>query len=647
VIAWRFPRARLVVLATALLVVGQALTWLLLRSQGNDLGGDQAHYLIAGQAISHLSFHPLAQYQRDFLTHFIYNWPTGAKVTDHTIVQTYPGPHGSVFAHGLGLPLLLGPFLAIGSVPVGLFGMFVLTALGFVCIHQRASLLAGVGRRGQVVFALVLAAPALWLAATQVYPDLLSGVLLAMALVELALIEQRKHVSRFGLWVIALALAFVPWLQVKNLAPALCCGVAAVVVLWRRGGQRRPILVLGGVVVLGWLLLAVYNQYYFSHLIGLPQPAPSFTLTTASRALALVFDTHQGLLVQVPTVMIGLVGLAMWRRVIPWTAAAAVVGALSMLVINGTFTSTVPFGGTDLAGRFQWTVLPMLLAWAPLCLSALERHRARVWAVGSVVSLLWIAQGVPVLLGDHVYVNSMIAPFAPWDPSVYPGWWPVIGGWLPTFLPPGIRRGVTWSHVAIEVIVLVAVTALLNRLTKDARLAPSRLLVVSGIAVVAALAVLINLPLQAPPASPLAFTAGQPGAPTMTWTGSEQPSTSPPASLTNIGPGRYTVSVSYAAAPGSSPATAFVMATPPQHVVASDWFTPHHPTDAALLKVALPPIAPATGPTARARLSPAGGHHRANLSISVTSPSVLTFYVTVGANSTFAASSLTVTKVSS
>jgi hypothetical protein len=524
--------------------------------------------------------------------------------------------------------------------------MFTLTALGFVCIHQRASLLAKLERRGQLVFALVLAAPALWLAATQVYPDLLSGVLLAMALVELALIEQRKQVSRFGIVVIALALAFVPWLQVKNLAPALCCLIAVVVVALRIGGQRRAVLVIGGVVVVGWLLLAVYNQYYFSHLIGLPQPSPSFTLTTASRALALVFDTHQGLLVQVPTVIVGLVGLFMHRRVIPWTAAAALVGALSMLIINGTFTSSVPFGGTDLAGRFQWTVLPMLLAWAPLCLAAVERHRVRLWALGSVVSFLWIAQAVPILRGDHVYVNSMIAPFAPWDPNVYPGWWPAIGGWLPTFLPPGISRGVTWSHVAIEVIVLAAATMLVYRMTRDDPITPSPLFVVTGMVIVAALVIVINLPLHTTPVSPLTFAAGQPGAPGMTWTASGQPTTSPPSSLTNVGPGTYTVSLTYAAAPGSSPASAWLMATPPQHVVASDWFTPGHPTDAALLKVALPPIAPATGLTSRARLSSVGGRHRATLTISVTSQSVLTFYVTVSANSTYAASTLTVTKVS-
>ena len=138
----------------ALVVVGQVVTFLVLRSQGNDLGGDQAHYLIAAQTLAHGSLHPGPWYQRDFLAHDVYNWPAGATVSNLHIVQTYPGPHGSVFAHGLGLPLLLAPFVAVGNVPLGLLGLFSVVALGAVCIHQRGSRLARLERPGRIVFAL-------------------------------------------------------------------------------------------------------------------------------------------------------------------------------------------------------------------------------------------------------------------------------------------------------------------------------------------------------------------------------------------------------------------------------------------------------------------------------------------------------------
>ncbi len=643
-ISSRAARGRWLVVATVLVVIGEVLSWLLLRSQGNDLGGDQAHYLIAGQALSHLSLHPLPQYHQDFLTHFIYKWPPGASVTNHLIVQTYPGPHGSVFAHGIGLPLLLSPFIAVGSVPLGLVGLFTMTALGFVCIHQRASVLAGLGRSGQLVFALAMTAPALWLAATQVYPDLLSGVLLAMALVEIALVERRRHLSRFGAVVIAGSLAFVPWLQVKNLAPSLVCLIALAVLSFRLRAQRRLLVIAAAVVAAGWILLAAYNQFYFGHLIGLPQPNPTFTLTTMSRTLALLFDAQQGLLVQVPTVVIGLAGLWVGRRLIPCTAIAAIVASVAMLVINGTYTSGVPFGGTDLAGRFQWTVVPMLLAWAPLCLVAVERHRRRLLATGAVIAVLWLFEGVPVLRGDHIFVNSMIAPFAPWDPTVYPGWWPVIGRWLPTFLPPGVRLGATWSHVFFEVAVLAVAFAVIYRLTQNKRLGPTRTLVGATVVAVAAFGLAISLPLRSQPIGPLTFAPANLGAP---WSGNGQPITTNPAELATVGPGTYRVTLAYGAAPGSGPASATLMATTSQHVLVSGWFTPGHPTDAARLMVSELPIAPGTGLTDTVTLSPASGPQQSTLTIHVVHQSVLSFYVTVGATSTFSDTSFSLAKVAS
>jgi hypothetical protein len=635
-------RGRWLLGASVLVVLGEALTWLLLRSQGNDLGGDQAHYLIAGQALSHLSLHPLPEYQRDFLTRFVYNWSPGASLSNHAIVQTYPGPHGSVFAHGIGLPLLLGPFLAIGSVPLALLGLFTLNALGLVVLHQRASSLAGLGRSGQIVFALVMAAPALWLASTQVYPDFVSGVLLAVALVEMAHIEQDRHLSAWGGWVVAAALAFVPWLQIKNLAPALCCVVALGALALRQGTQRREYVALGVVVLAGWGLLALYDQYYFANLVGLPQPNPTFTLTTASRTLALLFDSHQGLVVQTPTVIIGVVGLWMARKSVPWAAGAAAVASIAMLVINGTYTSAVPFGGTALAGRFEWTVAPMVLAWAPFCLAALQTRTKRLLTLAAVVAVLWLAQGIPILRGDHVYVNSMFAPFAPWDPGLYPGWWPVVGRFLPVFLAPGLHLASTWTHLLVELLVAGAATWLLFRLVRPEPFRMAPLLAVPAASILAAAVIVVAGPTRTAPAAPLAFPGAAVGAP---WSGGALSNTSPVVELTDVGPGAYRATIPYAAAPGSRAALATLSATPEQRPVVSGWFTPRHPTDAALLKVAPAPLSIGTGPTVHTTLSGRGRRHVATLTIDVTAQSVLSFFVTVGAHSSFAATDLRLTKV--
>jgi hypothetical protein len=153
----------------------------------------------------------------------------------------------------------------------------------------------------------------------------------------------------------------------------------------------------------------------------------------------------------------------------------------------------------------------------------------------------------------------------------------------------------------------------------------------------------VNLPSRTQPASPLTIAPASVGSP---WSGGAQPMTTTPAELGVVGPGTYRLALSEAAF-ATQRAVAFLMATPPQHNVVAGWFSPHHPTDAALLKVAAPPIAPASGPTTRAVLSPTSTEQRTTLTIHVDRQSVLSFFVTVGPNSTYAARSLTLTKISS
>ena len=649
--------------AAALIVVGEIVTFLLLRSQGNDLGGDQAHYLIAAQALAHGSVHPGPWYQRDFLAHYVYNWPAGATVSNLHVVQTYPGPHGSVFAHGLGLPLLLAPFVAVGNVPLGLLGLFVIVALGAVCIHQRGSRVARLGRSGRIVFALALGAPALWVASTQVYPDLISGVLLAAALVEVALVERERVLSPFSAALVAGALAAEPWLQIKNLVPALCVAAAAAAVIVRLGGSRRTLVVMGAVVLAGWGLLLGYNLFFYGHPEGLPQPHPTFTGTSVTRVLALVFDRDQGLLVQVPTILLGVLGLWAARRTVPWAVGATVAGSVLMILVNGTFTTDVPFGGAALAGRFEWTVAPMLLAWAPFLLVAVERHRARILGVAAGVGAVWVAQAVPLLEGTHQYVNTMIAPFAPWDPTLYPGWWPGLGGALPTFLAPGLHEAATWSHLLVELLLAGAITFVLQMLTRPGPLRAGPVAGIAGALSALALVVAVVAPPRAEPQSSLSWSGAVIGSP---WTTGAHAVAFAPVVLVDGGPGSYRAVLTYAGTAGSAPATASLVAVPYARSVTSGWFTPGHPTDAHLLSVTPPPLDLSMARVARAVLRPEAARltnsvssagpvtaglvtstRKASWSITTNRTSVIALRLTLPPHSGYAAATLTLTKLSS
>jgi hypothetical protein len=120
--------------------------------------------------------------------------------------------------------------------------------------------------------------------------------------------------------------------------------------------------------------LLFYNCFYFGRIGGLPLSGLSLSPESAWRSLALLMNRHQGLVVQVPTVLLGLVGLVLagsrsWR-----SAVATVCGAGSLLAINGSYAAA-PFGGSVFAGRFQWTIAPMLLAWGAVTIGRIQVHR--------------------------------------------------------------------------------------------------------------------------------------------------------------------------------------------------------------------------------------------------------------------------------
>ncbi len=297
-----FQRARwlTLVIAVVAIVIGEILTWFLLRSQGTLISGDSPHYLIAAETLSHLGVHVLPQYRADLVSHYIYAWPKGATLGTMG-AHAFAGPHGVIFAQGIGLPVLLAPFIAVGNVPLALVALFTVNAIGFVYIHQRASRLADLGRNGQVVFALSLACPALWLAATQIYPDLISGIFLACGLLEMALVERSGTCRWTSVAVITVALAVPPWFQIKNFSVDVVAIVGLLVLVYLRRIELVPALVVIGVVTLSFALLVLYNQYYFGHLLGLPQPSPNFGVRGIKDTFGLVFDRDQGFLVQCPT----------------------------------------------------------------------------------------------------------------------------------------------------------------------------------------------------------------------------------------------------------------------------------------------------------------------------------------------------------
>jgi hypothetical protein len=542
---WTASRVAWVLVAWVAAVLAALGVYFFARSKGAGLSGDEPHYLVVAKALSHFSPNVEWAYRLDIRTHQFFNWPAGSTPT--SLGHIWMGPHGPISIHDLGLPLLLMPFVAVGGLYLGLAGFFAIEAAGLIFIFLRASWLAGLTTRARVVFALALAGPALWLAVIQVYPDLLSGILLGAAIVELGIIERHGRLTRTSLWVIGIAGVLVPWLHVKNilLAALTCAALAAVAVRHRL--PPRPLAVVGTVVALSWLLLAGYNLRYFGHLLGLPQPNPRPSRAGVAQTLGLLFDRQQGLIVQLPTVALGLIGLWLARRKLPISVIATFVLALALLLLNGSYVS-VPYGGAAFAGRFQWALIPLLMAWTPLALRRIDRSPVRISVLGVTIAALWIVQAVPILAGRHVYFAADY-PAQPWDPASYPGWWSGFNVLLPVFTSPRRVLGNPWFGVLIEVALVAVVGLVIVRLCR--RRPISRLPIGAGIGVAAVVLIVLALVVPRPlPARPLTFSGTDLGTPLAT---SSQGSNGPAVALQGIGSGAYRATLNYAISnPGGS-----------------------------------------------------------------------------------------------
>ena len=260
-------------------------------------------------------------------------------------------------------------------------------------------------------------APAYVLATTQVYPDLISGLIMAIVIMLIAVIERRGSCTTLQLIAGAPLLALLPWLDQKNILLTLPLLVALCVVYFR---TKLPTNQFGWLMipaVVSLVFLVSLNLWGFGQPLGTGQPISVLSGETLTRAVALIFDRRQGLLVQMPTVLLGLAGIWVSRRRIPVAAGSTAVIVLA--TVYGNATQEISFGGGGFIGRFDWPVLPVLLAFASLYLVDLWkiRNRATRYLV-AIIALLYVVQIIPFVLDEHSYFNH----FA-WDPARYAGWW--------------------------------------------------------------------------------------------------------------------------------------------------------------------------------------------------------------------------------
>lgn len=442
-------RVGVVVGLIAIVVACEVAVVAFTRAHGASTVGDEPWYLMASQALWNLHPPMRSVIVADFHNMIFSAFPPGTTIQTPNIVEAFTGPRGLVSPFEPGLPLLVAPFFKLGGELVARVGLMTLEVAGLAYLWHRVSALCDLKQRARALLALMFAAPAVLLATTQIYPDFVAGILMACALVELAIVERTGGWSPRSVVVVALATAVLPWLQIKNAAVGIVVILCAAAVTVRARSSLRSPMIVVGVVVLAWLILLAYNLRYFGRALGFPEEPSRLNGNAFQYLLGLLFGRDQGMLVQVPTTLVGLAGLWLARRRLPITVVTSVVVVGMLLLLNGTYTSN-PYGGYSFQGRFEWSMVPLLVAWAGWAISRWQAADRSLWGPMALVGGAWVYQAVPILISDHTYYNA----FGSWDPASYGGWWPGLDWVLPQFDAPGRHWGV--PVIGLPVVILLA-----------------------------------------------------------------------------------------------------------------------------------------------------------------------------------------------
>lgn len=401
--------------------------------------GDEPHYLVIANALLHHgTFDVSGAYADEFASRAIF----AAGLADPGTIPAAPFAHvvvsdtGMFSWHGPGVSFLVAlPFALLGTTGAKL-AMAVLGALIVIVTWRVSESFSSDVRARFASTAVVCLAYPLIPASTQIYPDLLAG-LLALSVVYLLLTLERQR-SKWSIAGYSALIGFLPWLGQKFTLPAAILGVGAFVMLWRSSHRREWPWLLGPALVIVALYL-VFNVVAFGSLAGSPsEGALKLTATALMAAYGLLADQDQGFLMQNPVLWLGVAGLLGFAR---RHLAVFIVWALTFAAIwvPGALHPGL-YGLGSFVGRYSWALAVLFVVPTLLTLAWLAQH-ARRWfrlviaaaAIINTVFFVWatLGSGMPPgsPAGFDLYTKSpdtwlesyalFYFPLQNWVPALY------------------------------------------------------------------------------------------------------------------------------------------------------------------------------------------------------------------------------------
>jgi hypothetical protein len=395
--------------------------------------GDEPHHIIIGRAIvDHGSLEQTQAYEEEFAR----RGRPGETITraNAHIVETRRGRFsfhspgtGIVAALPIGAAALLGYeeeeiVVFVKVFFVLLSGIAVAATWVFAYLYMRST-----PARVIAVLLTCFSLP-LVIAANQVFPDLLAGVLGLSVLAWLAWISKRQTIP---LWQGVAATCFVaslPWLHYKLAVMAAVIGLAVLYVCVRNDASwKRPLILCLAPAVAGAAFF-LYNYYAFGSPVYLDS---RITVHGDAHAvmwfLALHLDRWHGFFLQNPVFFIGLIFLVPFVIRQPFVGTTALLAYLAVTGINAAHGSP----GYSFAGRHAWTGCMLMIPATLYGLGCLESLSRRAFFVTSgALMLLQAGLIVPLVITRHDLYNPN---FILWF-DVYPSFLPdAMARFLPAF----------------------------------------------------------------------------------------------------------------------------------------------------------------------------------------------------------------------
>ena len=349
---------KLLLALPVVLYLGVALLW---QSSGlYPLNGDEPHYLLITDSFVRDGD---VQVGNNYLIDTPVQRVTPVRLSDPVHFEKHVYNQFSV--HNLGLPfILILPYAIAGALGAKIFMALLAGFWPLLLYRALFQITESQSWSALVAFTLALGLPFV-AASNQIYPDLAGGLIVLYATEKIFGILQRSYEPSSSLaanvWIGAL-IAFLPWLHIRLIAPAIILMLGYIYAQSRQPESspiRRQGLILVAIFAGSIMLLGAYNQVAFGNLLG-PYEKNSLSFEVGKVGmvfLGLHWDQSQGMFMQQPLLLMGLIGIVPLIKGNRQGATLLAILYLTILLPNAMHINW--YGGFSFVGRFGWTALAL------------------------------------------------------------------------------------------------------------------------------------------------------------------------------------------------------------------------------------------------------------------------------------------------